>query len=122
MEDIYVDAVLDKEMVSLSLARLFPDLKIFYWDLNDDSPNGYDSENDKHIFFNININNNKKEFGLIISIYRTPDKDAEERALFIGREISNESNVRVLVPFINPEFPDVPFYDIMFYNEDIGVI
>lgn len=116
MEDIYADKKIDNNEIKSSLLDLFPDLSIFYWDFNGDSPLGLDIENSDHIFFNTTFHNDKREFGLVISIYRTPKEDYQERGLLIGKKISIDSNVRVLVPFTNPEDTDNPYYDIVFDN------
>lgn len=114
MEDIYLDKKIDNDLIKGILESLFPDLIIFYWDFIDESPAGFGSENDDHIVFNTSFHDDKKEFGFVISVYRTPKEDSQERALLLGKKISVEFNIRVLVPFVHPEDIGYPYYDIIF--------
>jgi len=63
--------------------------------------------------FDTFLDKNKKEFGFMISIYRTPEEDSQKRALLIGKKISLDFNTRVLVPFDHPEDPNNPYYSII---------
>jgi hypothetical protein len=116
MEDIFLDRQIDIDCIKNTLSKIFPGLEVFHYDFLKDEPASYDSENPKHIIFNTAYHSDKKEFGFVISIYRTPKDDNMERQLYIGRAISEEHKVRVIVPYNNPEDPKNPYYDIIFEN------
>jgi len=119
MEDIYLDKKIEVENIKERLLDLFPDLAVFYYDFNNDSPSKLDSNNPNRIFFNTSYHEAKLEFGFVISIYGTSDKNSQERGLFIAKAFSDFYGVRVLAPFTNPDKPDDPFYDIVFENGKI---
>ena len=119
MEDMYLDKKIEIENIKDRLENLFPELFVFYYDFNNDSPNELDSNNPNHIFFNTSYNKEKLEFGYVISIYRTPDQDHQERALFIAKAFSDFFEVRILVPYTNPDKPNDPYYDIIFENSKV---
>lgn len=116
MENIYLDKQLDIQNIKESLTKIFPNLIVFHFDLSNDKPDKLDYENSNHIFFNTSFYEDKKEFGFIIEVYRTPEKDQVERQLLIGKAIAEQYEVRVLVPYTNPEDPGCPYYDIVFEN------
>ena len=116
MEDIYLDDSLSTEIITETLESIFPGLTVFYFDFSNDEPNGFDSTNSDHIIFNYTMNNECLEFGFKISIYRTPENNSYERSLYIGYMFSKLNMVRVLAPFINPNEPDYPYFDIVFMN------
>lgn len=119
MEDIYLDNKLEIGCIKERLFNLFPELFPFYYDFNSESPKEFDSSNPNHIIFNTSYQEEKLEFGFAISIYRTPDKDHQARALFIARAFSDFYGIRVLVPYTNSDKPGYPYYDIVFENGKI---
>lgn len=119
MEDIYLDRKVDTEEIGKKLQNLFPGLSVFYYDFIDDPPTDLDIENSNHIFFNTDYQKEKLEFGFKVSIYRTPDENSNERAMFIAKSFSDSFKVRTLVPFVFPQDPQDPYYDIIFYDEKI---
>jgi hypothetical protein len=119
MEDIYLDKEIEIESIKERLSNLFPELTVFYYDFNRDSPNELDNNNPNHIFFNTSYNKEKLEFGFVISIYGTPEHDYQERALFVAKAFSEFYGLRILVPYTNPYKPDEPYFDIVFENGKI---
>lgn len=119
MEDIYLDRKVDIEEIGKKIHNLFPSLSVFYYDFKDIPPTDLDIENSNQIFFNTYYQKEKLEFGFIISIYRTPDENSNERAMFIAKSFSDSFKVRTLVPYILPQDPQDPYYDIIFDNGKI---
>ncbi|MFC7346157.1 hypothetical protein ACFQO9_05405 [Chryseobacterium zhengzhouense] len=119
MEDIYLDRKVDTEEIGKKLHNLFPSLSVFYYDFKDIPPTDLDIENSNQIFFNTYYQKEKLEFGFTISIYRTPDENSNERAMFIAKSFSDSFKVRTLVPYILPQNPQDPYYDIIFDNGKI---
>jgi len=114
MEDIYLDQEIEIERIKEKLTNLFPELTVFYYDFNHDCPDELDNNNPHHIFFNTSYNKDKLEFGFVISIYRTPENNHQERALFVAKAFSEFFELRILVPYTNPDKPDDPYFDIVF--------
>src|SRR5436305_3782912 len=114
MEFLYSNDRIDKENFSRVLSELFPSLVVFDWDFTGNKPNGFADDNSSHIIYNISFDEHKPEFGYKISIYRTPHLDEEQRALYIGKRLSDELDIKILVPFTHPDSPGNPFYDIVF--------
>jgi hypothetical protein len=117
MEDIFLEKEVNISVIRSILIELFPDLNIFFWNLDVESTKNFNPENNNHIFFNTTLQSNKDEFNFLVSIFKTPIEDSQERALFIGKKMSTAFNLKVLVPFTNPEFPNDPYYDIIFDQE-----
>ncbi|MDQ8003661.1 MAG: hypothetical protein REI64_02610 [Pedobacter sp.] len=114
MEDIYLDEIMDVKDILNSLKQIFPDLTVFYYDFNEDPPVDLDFNNPKHIFFNSLYSEEKFELRFQICIYRTPNEDYEQRQIYIGKIFSDLNNVRVLVPFNDPEERSYPYYSLFF--------
>ena len=66
------------------------------------------------ITFDTEFETDRIEFGCKISIYRTPEENAEERALYIGSQLADLLQKRVLVPFTHPDYKYDPYFDIVF--------
>lgn len=116
MEDVYVNQQLSSQQIKATLTRLFPALDIFYWDCMYDKLPAFNKNNPADVFFTTHLNQEKLEFAFNISMWRTPEQFVEERALYIGQQIAIEYQVKVLVPFTNPEDSSNPYYDIIFEN------
>jgi hypothetical protein len=114
MEDIYLDKPIEIENIRENLSELFTDLEVFYWDFVDEEPSNFNSENSNQIFFNTIFDEDRKEFAFVISIYRTPDENSYERQLFLAEYFSKKHKIRTLAPYIHPEKPNYPYYDIIF--------
>lgn len=114
MEDIYLDREVDTEEIRKIIHNIFPGLSVFYYDFKENPPADLNFENSNHIFFNTDYQKQKLEFGFTISIYRTPDEDSNQRAMFIAKSFSHSFNVRTLVPFVFPQDSENPYYDIIF--------
>ena len=115
METIYTHNKLEDLTIKNFLEKTFPGISVFKYDLiNDSEPEeGFDTDNPFHIFFHPYFDNEKIEFGNKIDIYRTPEENSEERAIFLGKQLSQELNLETLVTYKNPEDPS-PYYDIVF--------
>lgn len=75
----------------------------------------FDSGNPAHVFFEV-TESGIPHYTHQLAIYRTPESDWETRALWLGRLLSAEFSVDVLVPFTHPEDLGNPFYNIVFQN------
>ncbi len=114
MEIIYSDTALEDAFIRNTIENLFPVLQVFMWDFTAEQPVGYHDKDPHHIFFNLYSDLNKPEFAHTISIYRLPESHSQERSLLIGRALSLKVNTRILVPYIHPQEPENPYYDILF--------
>ncbi len=115
MEYISIDNILDSEEVKRFLKKLFPELRVFYYDFNHEPPADMDLDNGDAIFFNYSINNDRSEFKVDLSIYRTPVVDEEQRALYIAQKISDHFSIQTLVAISDPIHED-PYLNIVFKN------
>ncbi len=116
MEFIYTNQKIDKTEFASFLKQLFPSLSIFYWDFISEPPFSFDSNNPQHIVFNSEFDSEKLEFGFQLCICRTPEENAEERALYIAENLSRTFNIKVLVPFTDLNNKNYPYLDILFEN------
>ena len=114
MENIYLDNPIEIEEIRKNLSEIFTDLEIFYWDFADDLPSNFNLENSNQIFFNTCLDEERKEFTFVITIYRTPDDNSDERQLFIAKYFSEKNKLRSLAVYVHPNEPNYPYYDIIF--------
>lgn len=115
METIYTHTKIEDITLKTLLQKIFPGVQVYKYDLiNDSEPErGFDMNNPCHIFFHPYFDNEKIEFGNKIDIYRTPEENSEERAIFVGKQLSQELNLETLVTYTNPEDPS-PYYSLVF--------
>lgn len=118
MENIYLDKPIEIEEIRKNLSEIFTDLEVFYWDFADDIPSNFNSENSNQIFFNTIFDGERKEFAFVITIYRTPDDNSDERQLFIAKYFSEKHKLRTLAVYVHPDDTDYPYYDIIFENNN----
>lgn len=76
----------------------------------------FTNDADNILVFNVEFAEEKTEFGCEISIYRTPEINSQERAIFIGRQLAGMLQIRVLVPYTSPTEPDNPYLNLIFEN------
>src|ERR1700754_5219709 len=111
METIYTHAEIDDAQIKNFLQETFRELKAFkYESLNESKPEiGFNEENLSHILYDTYFDSEKIEFGNQINIYRTPEKNSEERSIFIAKKISLKFSIATLVTYTNPEDTS-PYY------------
>jgi hypothetical protein len=119
MEDIYLDKLLNKDQILITLSEVFSELTVFHYNFNDDIPEKLDLNNPNHIFFNTEEEFDAKEFSFKISIYRTPEVHHQERELYLGKIFSEKYKIKILIPFVKPDEPNDPYYCIVFENGKI---
>ncbi len=115
MEAVYTDRALTPEQILSTLSALFPELSVYYWDISRDAlPPGYDPDDPLHIMVHQDRYPGRKEFEYNLSVFGTPDRHEEERSIIIARALSRDHGIRVLTAFTHPEYPDDPYYDLIF--------
>ncbi|TGE28973.1 hypothetical protein [Hymenobacter metallicola] len=115
MEDMYLGRELTAVQIQEFLQSVLPGLTVFPWALllGEQEPMAFDSGNPAHIFFEV-LPSEVPQFPWHLAIYRTPSEDEEARALWFAQQLSARFGLVVLVPFIHPQKPHDPYYDIVF--------
>lgn len=117
MEEMYVSRELPDAQIQAFLQEAMPGLRVFPWALllGEEAPVEFDSSNPTHIFFET-LPSEVPGFVQHLAVYRTPTGEEEDRALWLGRQLSVRFGVAVLVPFTHPDKPHNPYYDIVFQD------
>ncbi|WP_426492335.1 hypothetical protein [Hymenobacter sp. 102] len=116
MAQLHFTRRLSDNLLQQTLQMALPQLRVFPWALLlGEEPMEFNSGNPAHVFFEV-TESGIPHYTQQLNLYRTPESDWEERALWLGQLLSVSCNVEVLVPFTHPEKPDNPFYNIVFRN------
>lgn len=121
MEILYIDKFIDPKRLQEFLSSIFPSLTVFHYDFNDDPPEGFDSNNEKHIIFNLTHKELLKELSIELKVFRTPKVNEEERSLFMGKKLTEHFNIRVMIPVIDPLGRD-PYICALFDKGNVAIV
>jgi len=113
---IYFEKNLTGSEITKFLENLFPSLVFFNWDFSGDKPEGFDSTKNTHINYTYDFNKEVFEFQYYITIWRVPEVDSQERTLYVGRQLHQFIESRVLVPYTRKENEIDPYWNIVFDN------
>jgi len=112
VEFLHTDDQVGSDLLKTFLEDAFPARKAFpeYHDF------GSPGVPDNVIVFAAEFREDVTEFGCRVGVFRTPEENCQERALFLARRLAEQLQKRVLTDFTHPDEPTYPYYNILFQN------
>jgi hypothetical protein len=114
MEILYTSTHIEVDLVKNLLLQLFPERKVFCWDFISNEPEGWNSQDERSIVFNLAYASELIQFNHCLTIYRFPTLGENERALFLARKLSTAFEIEVFTGYQHPANPKDPYYGILF--------
>lgn len=102
--------------IEIFLNSLFSKLNFFFWNFSTNQPKGFDTQNENHKNYSVDVNQEIVEFQNCITLWRMPEENSNQLSLFIGKKLSDKFGIRVLIPYTIPGKEFDPYWNIVFKN------